>query len=51
MIVAGDSVEPFLARVVDVVDGPGRRSIAHLDVVGVPKQAIEELRRARLLPS
>jgi len=31
-IVAGDADEPFLARVVDVVDGPGGRSIVHLDV-------------------
>jgi len=36
IIVAGDSVEPFLARVVDVVDGPGDESIVHLDVLGVP---------------
>ncbi|MCP5025284.1 MAG: hypothetical protein GY929_03280 [Actinomycetia bacterium] len=27
IIVAGDSVEPFLARVVDVIDGPGGESI------------------------
>ena len=49
LIVAGDEVEPFLARVVDVVSGPGGREIVHLDVVGVPSEAIEELRHARLI--
>lgn len=49
IIVAGDPVEPFLARVVDVVDGPGDDSIVHLDVLGVPDQTIEELRHAGLL--
>lgn len=50
LVVAGDPVEPFLARVVDVIDGPNGDSVVHLDVVGVPDQAIEELRHARLLP-
>jgi hypothetical protein len=50
LIVAGDPEEPFLARVVDVVSGPNGRSIVHLDVVGIPAQAIDELRHARLLP-
>jgi len=50
LIVAGDPVEPFLARVVDIVDGPEGASIVHLDVVGVPEDAIAELRHARLLP-
>lgn len=50
LIVAGDPVEPFLARVVDIVAGPADRRIVHLDVVGVPEQAIAELRHARLLP-
>lgn len=49
IIVAGDAVEPFLARVVDVVDGPGNDSIVHLDVLGVPDQTIDELRHAGLL--
>lgn len=49
IIVAGDSVEPFLARVVDIVDGPGDDPIVHLDVLGVPDQTIEELRHAGLL--
>jgi hypothetical protein len=49
LIVAGDPDEPFLARVADIVDGPGGRRIVHLDVVGIPEQAIEELRHARLL--
>ncbi len=51
IIVAGDSEEPFLARVVDVVDGPGGDSIVHLDVLGVPDQTIDELRHAGLLPT
>jgi hypothetical protein len=50
LIVAGDRVEPFLARVVDIIEGPGGSSIVHLDVVGVPEDAIDELRHARLLP-
>jgi hypothetical protein len=50
IIVAGDPVEPFLARVVDIIDGPGGDSIVHLDVLGLPEQAIDELRHARLLP-
>ena len=51
IIVAGDSVEPFLARVVDVFDAPGGESIVHLDVLGVPDQTIDELRHAGLLPT
>ncbi len=51
LIVAGDEEEPFLARVVDIVDGPKGRRIVHIDVVGVPEQAIEELRHSRLLAS
>ncbi len=50
LIVAGDPVEPFMARVVDIVAGPADRRIVHLDVVGIPEQAIDELRHARLLP-
>lgn len=50
LIVAGDAIEPFLARVVDLVPGPNGRTIVHLDVIGVPDQAIDELRHARLLP-
>ncbi|MEX2621619.1 MAG: hypothetical protein WD250_15490 [Egibacteraceae bacterium] len=51
IIVAGDPVEPFLARVVDIVAGPSDRSIVHLDVLGVPEATIDELRHAQLLPS
>ncbi len=51
LIVAGDAEEPFLARVVDIVAGPDGRQIVHIDVVGVPEQAIEELRHSRLLAS
>lgn len=36
LIVAGDPVEPFLARVVDIIEDPENSSIVHLDVVGVP---------------
>lgn len=50
LIVAGDPIEPFLARVVDIVADSNGRSIVHLDVVGIPDQAIDELRHARLLP-
>ncbi|MGH9281081.1 MAG: hypothetical protein ACRD12_23715 [Acidimicrobiales bacterium] len=50
LIVAGDAIEPFLARVVDIIDGPNGDSIVHLNVVGVPDEAIDELRHARLLP-
>lgn len=49
-LIAGDPVEPFLARVVDIIKGPGGAWIVHLDVVGVPEDAIDELRHARLLP-
>jgi len=49
LIVSGDEEEPFLARVIDIVDGPNGRQVVHLDVVGVPEQAIEELRHSRLL--
>ena len=51
LIVAGDPVEPFLARVVDIVDGPRGTHVVHLDVLGVPEQMVDELRHARLLPS
>lgn len=49
LIVAGDETEPFLARVVDFVTGPNGREIVHLDVVGAPDEAIDELRHARLI--
>ncbi|HEX9683126.1 MAG TPA: hypothetical protein VGA13_08590 [Acidimicrobiales bacterium] len=51
LIVAGDPVEPFLARVVDIVEGPKNTSIVHLEVLGVPEEMVDELRHARLLPS
>lgn len=50
LIMAGDAVEPFLARVVDIVDDENGDAIVHLNVVGVPDEAIDELRHARLLP-
>jgi hypothetical protein len=42
IIVAGDEGEPFTARVIDIIDGPGGRQIVHLDVVGVLDMATEE---------
>jgi hypothetical protein len=51
VIVAGDSDEPFLARVVDFVEGNSGRTIVHLEVLGVPDQLIDELRHANLLPA
>ncbi len=42
LIVAGDSAEPFMARVVEIVEGPEDDRLVHLDVVGVPEQAIDE---------
>lgn len=51
LIVAGDPVEPFLARVVDIVDGPNGTQVVHLEVLGVPEDMVDELRHARLLPS
>lgn len=51
IIVAGDKVEPFLARVVEIIPGPSESEIVHLDVLGVPDQTIDELRHAGLLPA
>jgi hypothetical protein len=51
VIVAGDGDGPFLARVVDIVEGASGRSIVHLEVVGAPDQVIDELRHANLLPA
>jgi hypothetical protein len=48
IIVAGDPVEPFMAQVVDIVDGPRDEAIVHLDVLGTPDQTIDELRHARI---
>ncbi len=51
VIVAGDSEEPFLARVVDIVEGADGSHIVHLDVLGVPDQVVGELRRAKVIPA
>ena len=51
VIVAGDSDDPFLARVLDVIVGNSGREIVHLEVLGVPDQIIDELRHANLLPA
>ena len=50
IIVAGDSVEPFLAQVVDVLVGRSG-TIVHLDVMGSPEDMIDELRHVGLLPT
>jgi hypothetical protein len=49
VIVAGDREAPFLARVVDIVHGASGTHVVHLDVLGVPDQLVDELRRAHLL--
>ena len=49
VIVAGDSEDPFLARVIDTVDGSSGRKIVHLDVLGIPEQIVEELRHANVI--
>ena len=49
VIVAGDSEDPFLARVIDIVDGSSGRKIVHLDVLGIPEQIVEELRHANVI--
>lgn len=51
IIVAGDADEPFLARVVDIVDGAAGSHIVHLDVLGIPGQVVDELTRANVLPA
>lgn len=51
VVVAGDSEDPLLARVVDIVPGSSGRQIVHLDVIGVPDQVINELRHANLRPT
>ena len=49
VIIAGDSEDPFLARVIDIVDGSSGRKIVHLDVLGIPEQIVEELRHANVI--
>lgn len=51
LIVAGDPIEPFLARVIDIVEGPRDTKVVHLEVLGVPEAVVDEFRHARLLPS
>jgi hypothetical protein len=48
--VAGDPVEPFMAQVVHIVDGPQDEAIVHRDILGTPDQTIDELRHAGCLP-
>ena len=49
VIIAGDSEDPFLARVIDVVNGSSGRKIVHLDVLGIPEHIVEELRHANVI--
>jgi len=49
VIVASDETGPFLARVVDQVDGPGGRRVVRLDVLGVPEEVVDELRQAKVI--
>lgn len=49
VIIAGDSEDPFLARVIDIVNGSSGRKIVHLDVLGIPEQIVEELRHANVI--
>ena len=49
VVIAGDSEDPFLARVIDIVDGSSGRKIVHLDVLGIPEQIVEELRHANVI--
>ena len=49
VIVAGDAEDPFLARVIEIVDGSSGRKIVHLDVLGIPEQVVEELRHANVI--
>jgi hypothetical protein len=51
VIVAGDPDEPFLARVIDIVEGANGTHVVHLEVIGLPGQIIDELTRAKLLPT
>ena len=48
VIVAGDAEEPFLARVIDIVERSGHQ-VVHLDVLGVPDDLVDELRHANVL--
>lgn len=50
VIVAGDGDDPFLARVIDIIEGNSGRRIVHLEVIGVPDQVIDELLHA-ILPA
>ena len=50
VIVAGDAAEPFLARVVDIVERSDHQ-VVHLEVLGVPAELVDELRHANLLSS
>ncbi len=48
VVVAGDAEEPFLARVVDIVERNGHH-VVHLEVLGVPADVVDELRHANVL--
>lgn len=48
LIIAGDTDEPFLARVVDIVERGGV-TIVHLEVLAHPDDVVDELRHANVL--
>ncbi|HWL45415.1 MAG TPA: hypothetical protein VNQ73_20905 [Ilumatobacter sp.] len=51
VVIAGDDDGPVMARVVDIVAGPGNDQIVHLTVLGIPDEFIDELRRAGAIAS
>lgn len=48
LVVAGDAEDPFIARVVDIVDRPSGKKV-HLEPIGAIEQVIDELRHSRVL--
>ena len=44
-----DVALPADVHMIDIVDGAGGTHIVHLDVLGVPEQLVDELRRSHLL--
>jgi hypothetical protein len=49
VIVAGDAEDPFLARVVDVIDRPSGKKV-HIEPIADPDQVIDEFRQTGPLP-
>lgn len=48
LIVAGDEDNPFIARVVDIIERPGGRKV-HLEPICTPEEIIDELRHCGFL--